>query len=424
MKTYRNLIIFILTLCIIYGFIQRQEIVVVRKNLEKHVTTAAQLGIFFNPANGRTSMSVTKSKRHLTVSHAKPSNSQLITSFKDIYNRLNQNDISDDEFFNLSQEFTKRMLGMEVSEFENLLEEIHTNTDINVNMREFLLQLVFDAFSNTNPESAFIHCANTSDPFQDKQKNYLHATSMLYNWIEDNPANCFKWIKENTEKLRESISDEFKNGLIYEIARVNPQVALQLVNDLDLEKLDHALTSIVSFSMTSEQWKESLSVVRGHIAGISDMSEKNRLTTKIFQSFMVNAAKTGFETGTQYIDQSTFTNEELIGFSGSFVNSTKPGEQSKWVEWIGNRLPTKQADHVIQSIINKWTFSDYVSAGNWLRSLPDGSTRTSAVQAYAKTIAGYTPSIAMEWAWTLPNSEDRQSLISYISQLRHEGDPK
>jgi hypothetical protein len=110
------------------------------------------------------------------------------------------------------------------------------------------------------------------------------------------------------------------------------------------------------------------------------------------------------------------------GLSGA-GGSAQSGEAGRWMELVGMNLPTEQAHELIQNLVKSWTQNDYIAAGQWLTSMPDGPTKNSAVRSYAATVARYDPECACQWAMNLPPGNDRDVTLNRIYQNLPKDDP-
>ncbi|MGJ8634795.1 MAG: hypothetical protein ACSHX7_12830, partial [Luteolibacter sp.] len=75
-------------------------------------------------------------------------------------------------------------------------------------------------------------------------------------------------------------------------------------------------------------------------------------------------------------------------------------------------------------MIRNWTLRDYESAGKWLTTFPEGTTKNTAIRSYAETISNYEPETAAQWAMTLPPGNDRDYTLNAIHRNWPKDDPE
>ncbi|MEM0898224.1 MAG: hypothetical protein AAGJ79_15230 [Verrucomicrobiota bacterium] len=70
-----------------------------------------------------------------------------------------------------------------------------------------------------------------------------------------------------------------------------------------------------------------------------------------------------------------------------------------------------------------WTATDPTAAGNWINQLEDGSLRENAKYAFAQSLAAEEPEIALAWADSLEDQEDRRDTVLTIYEDWLDADP-
>jgi hypothetical protein len=101
--------------------------------------------------------------------------------------------------------------------------------------------------------------------------------------------------------------------------------------------------------------------------------------------------------------------------AGGIDNNTIGKDRQGWFDWMDRNLPDDLRDARMERIISDWTEHDFMAAGEWLLSAPDGGwMKAVAVPAYVKTVAPVDPANAEAWAVTLPTGEERESLLNAI----------
>ena len=81
---------------------------------------------------------------------------------------------------------------------------------------------------------------------------------------------------------------------------------------------------------------------------------------------------------------------------------------------MASHLPESAMRDNVDNLIGQWTQQDYLAAGRWLTAAPEGPAKQAAVSTYAGTVAEYEPKVAVQWADTLPEGEQRRRTYETI----------
>lgn len=77
-------------------------------------------------------------------------------------------------------------------------------------------------------------------------------------------------------------------------------------------------------------------------------------------------------------------------------------------------MKTRTVGLYLIALITYWTRCDHAAFAEWINSLPEGTTRTTAVKAFIKQVATIDPQAARQWAQTLPPGTERDSAIRLL----------
>jgi hypothetical protein len=248
------------------------------------------------------------------------------------------------------------------------------------------------------------------------------VSSSLAKWAKEDPMAALEWVKKNSAKFPDLITDETKRGLISGTAKQDPKLAFKLIAELGIKEPQQAISNMVRAAKTPEERTTTLIALREHLATLTDEKTKNELSNDAVENFAYSIAKEGFDSSTRWIAESNFTAAEIESFVQGIYVSEGSDENGKWVVWIGDHLPPEKADDRISIIVGNWTRNDYQAAGKWLATVADGPTKNTAIRSYAETIAQYEPATAAQWALTLPPGKDRDSTLNRIYRNWPESD--
>lgn len=123
-----------------------------------------------------------------------------------------------------------------------------------------------------------------------------------------------------------------------------------------------------------------------------------------------------FETATSWIAGQNFSAEECDQLVRDLPEDATIEQSGEWIHWMTDRLPPGKLGARVERLIESWATEDYIAVAKWLDWEPEGPAKTAAVGAYAKTVAGYDPQAAAQWAMTMPEGPQRQNTLKRIYQ--------
>ncbi|MGL5020235.1 MAG: hypothetical protein ACRDBP_19015, partial [Luteolibacter sp.] len=268
--------------------------------------------------------------------------------------------------------------------------------------------------SNDHPQTALALFTESADLFTEGGMGNHVISSSLAKWAKDDPLAAVEWVKNNSAKFPDLITDDAKRGLISGTAAQDPRLAFKLIGELGIKEISQSINGIILAAKTPEERTTTLTALREHLATITDEKARTELSANAVRRFANNLVEAGFDAGARWIAESDFSPTELESFASALPGSAKSGETGKWIEWVGEKLPPDKADDRIENLVNNWTSNDYQAAGKWLATAPDGPTKNTAIRSYAITVSEYEPATAAQWALTLPPGNDRDQTLKTI----------
>ena len=124
---------------------------------------------------------------------------------------------------------------------------------------------------------------------------------------------------------------------------------------------------------------------------------------------------------------STVTDVKRFDLLGTqFVTAWSGEDPVATARWLdGGLVLQNEAFHRKAALIlaSQWTAADPPAAGEWINQLQDGSLRENAKFAFAQSIAGAEPEIALAWADAIDDEADRRETILGIYEQWLTNDP-
>lgn len=413
--------ILILLLAALFGFHGHQRLFTVRENHDKLVASANQLGISIDPSRPDTLVRITKREREDKEADAKAAAVEFIAYAREMEANQEKGGTADEAQQKRKMEILDRMMSLDSAQLKILIAELRAAKDLKDSTRQGLLNRSLKMLAQDSPQAALALLTEPSDLF--KGSGSLIISPSLAQWAKDDPLAALEWVRNNSAKFPDLITDEAKRGLISGTAIQDPKLAFKLIGELGLEDPSSVVTRIAAAARTPEQRTATLAALREHLANLKDEKARKDLSRSAIYGFAQNISKEGFDSSSQWITSARFTPAELESLAGGLYSSIKNGENGRWIEWIGENLPPQKAADKIDFMVYDWTVNDFQAAGNWINSVPDGPTKNTAIRSYAETVSSYEPETAAQWALTLPPGKDRDSTLNKIYQNWPKDDP-
>jgi hypothetical protein len=418
--------IVILLFAALFGIPNQQRLTSIRESHAKLVAAAAQQGISIDSSNADDPVRITKRERENREADAKLAAAEFIAFAKEMEAMQEEGGTPDEAMQKRILEIIDRMMSLDPAQLKILIAEVRAARDLKDETRQNLIGFSIMTLSNDHPQAALALFTESSDLFKENGMGAQVVSSSLAKWAKEDPLAALEWVKKNSTKFPDLITDEAKRGLISGTAAQDPRLAFKLIGELGQQGSGQAISSIVSAAKTPEERTATLVALREHLATLPDEKSRNAAAgpaISAIASLARGVAQQGFAAGTQWITKANLTPTELESFASGLPGSIKGDENGKWIEWLGEKLPPKGADQNINNLVRSWTRNDYQAAGKWLSTAADGPTKNTAIRSYAVTIAEYEPATAAQWALTLPPGKDRDETLNNIYQNWPKDDP-
>ena len=98
------------------------------------------------------------------------------------------------------------------------------------------------------------------------------------------------------------------------------------------------------------------------------------------------------------------------------------GDHAAAAAWAAG-LTGKSRDRALLSVAKEWAAADPETAGQWLQTLPNDTTRASATEAYIATAMKSHPDLAAGWLSAIPDDAKRNKLTQQVTRQWLQKDP-
>jgi hypothetical protein len=415
--------ILILLLAALFGWQNHQRLATVRESHAKLVADATRVGISIDPSHSDDPVRVTKRERENKEVDAKAAAVEFIAFAREMEAMEKKGGPPDEAQQKRIMDIMDRMMSLDSAQLKILIAEVRAAKDLKDETRQGLIGFSIMTLASDHPQAALALFTESSDIMKGEGIGEHVVSSALAKWAKDDPLGALEWVRKNSAKFPDLITDQAKRGLISGAAAQDPKLAFKLIGELGIKEAYQGISSIMSAAKTPVERTSTLTALREHLATLKDEKAKTELSSNAMSNLASSVAREGFDAGTKWVAEANFTPAELESFADGLQGSAKSDENGKWIEWIGEKLPPDKAANNIQNLVSNWTRNDYQAAGKWLGTAPEGVTKNTAIRSYAETVSKYEPETAAQWAMTLPPGKDRDQTLRNIYHNLPKDDP-
>jgi hypothetical protein len=415
MKFPIALALLILLVAGLFGISNQQQLATVRESHAKLAAAAAQLGISIDPSKPHDPIRSTKRERENKQASAQSVANEFIAFAKEMEASEKKGEQPDEAQQKRIMALMDRLMSLDITQLKFLITAVQAAKELKDETRQNLVGFSIMTLANDHPQAALTLFTESPDLLKDSRMGSYIPSSSLTQWATQDPTAALEWVKNNSAKFPDLITNDVKTGLISGTATQDPKLAFKLIGELGLKDANSSISSIIHSATSPEERTATLTALREHLASITDEKTRTELADRAISDFTSDLIKSGFAASTQWIEKSNFTPAELVSFADGLYN-LKGDENRQWIQWVGEKLPPEKADNQVRDLVRTWTQNDYQAAGKWLSTAADGPTKNSAISSYAETVSKYEPTTAAQWALTLPPGKDRDKTLRRISQ--------
>jgi hypothetical protein len=269
--------------------------------------------------------------------------------------------------------------------------------------------------ANDQPESA-IALATESTGIKGMEDMLGHTVSTsLGKWAEKDPLAAMEWVRKNSEKHANLITEETKAAILAGAAKQDPKLALSMVNDLGLNE-PRVADGLVRSARSAEERTALLQTLR-------DGKDQNDLTKTTLSALGGQLTNDGFESSQAWLSSAKLSKDETLSVAQGISSWQAGPDSGKWIEWMDGKVPDDTLKQKTDELVQQWTRTDYKAAGEWIGTLKNGTAKNSAIKSFAKTVAPYEPEAATQWANSLPDGKERDELLETIGKTKKKDAP-
>lgn len=375
MKASVSISLLILAIGTALGLHDRQQLATLRTTRERLMVEAGKLGV--SPDAGR----ITKRVRSDQAASAKLTLAEVIQLAKEMEG-LNALSGQNQQAVNALQlRIIEGLTAWDSAGLKSLLSEIQTNPEVSQAARMMLGYSCVTVLANDYPQAALEIYTSSPELFTGGGDGMGLVCTSLASWARNDLAAAIGWLQKNPQPF----SDYAKSGIISAVAEQDPHHAFQLIAELEMKESNQAAWSIVNSAKTFEEKSSALSGLREYLTTIPDEKLRDQYGKSYLSMMAGHMDREGIEAITRWISESKLSPKELDPFLDGLVNTTSGSEAGRWIEWMRQSLPAKQADRRIENLVHQWISNDYQAAAQWARTLPAGKDRDDTLQSIYRT---------------------------------------
>ena len=237
----------LLILAIAASFVwhDHQRLVIVR---EKHIELTAEaerLGISIDPENPSNGPRITKHQRADREADARLAAIEFIAFAKEMEATQKKGEQPDEAMQERILTFMDRMMSLDSSQIKILIAEVRAATDLKNETRQGLIGFSIMTLASDHPQAALALFTESSDLMEEGFMGQHVISSSLSKWASDDPMAALEWVRKNSKKFPDLITDDAKRGLITGAANQDLKLAFSLIGELDFKESNNGVSNIM-----------------------------------------------------------------------------------------------------------------------------------------------------------------------------------
>jgi hypothetical protein len=320
----------------------------------------------------------------------------------------------DEGFQKQIMETIARFMELSPAQIKAVIAEMKDSPDLDDEMRRNLIGFSIMMLANEQPEAAIAIYTESSDIKGLGDMGSQVVRTALGKWGEKDPLAAMEWVRKNSEKHSDVITEETKAAILAGAAKQDPKLALGMVDDLGLKEEHRVAEGLARSARTTEERNALLQTLR-------DEKTQGDLSKATLRSLGGQLTNEGFESSQAWLSSAKLSDNETQAIAEGISSWQAGADTGKWLEWMNGKVPEETLKQKTDDLVQQWTRGDYKAAGEWIGTLSDGTAKSAAIKSFAKTVAPYEPEAAEQWANSLPAGKERDELLE---QIRDKKEPK
>lgn len=410
MKLPLALTIIILAAGSFWGMREHSALTTLRERHRRVVEEAAALGLPADASIQFFPTKVSKREREDSTRKVRDFADKLVAFAKQLEEMEKSGEQPDQEQQKRIMDMIEGMLSLNGDELKILIAEMRGRTDISDEMRKNMIGFSVIMLAQEHPETALALFTESSDLMEDNPMSKHVLSAALTQWAKDQPLAAVEWIKKNSVKHKELVTDDAKEAVIAGAAKNDFGLAFQLADELKLnEDKASVISTLLQSADTPERQSEFLAAIRKQAEAMTDKKKAEGFLKSGVSQLLSKVSASGFHASMEWLKTANLSADETWGLSSGLHYHQTKADTGKWLDWMASQpADERHSKDTTRDLVQNWTANDYKAAGEWLAKSPAGPLKETATLSYLETVAPYDPDVAAQWAGTLP--ADKQAV--------------
>jgi hypothetical protein len=253
MKLPITLTVIILAAGSFWGVKEGRTLTTLREEHRRVVHEAAMLGVSTDPSKPFVPTKATKRQREDGTRKAKDFAETLVAFAKEMKEMEKSGKQPDEAMQKRIMEMVDGMLSLNGEELKILIAEMRSRTDLDDEMRKNMIGFSIMMLAQQHPQTALAIFTESSDLLEDNPMSKHVLSSALTQWAKDQPLEAVEWIKKNSEKHKDLVTDDAKRAVIAGAARKDFGLAFQLAAEIKMSAQDGSLLHTMARAATTPE---------------------------------------------------------------------------------------------------------------------------------------------------------------------------
>jgi len=350
------------------------------------------------------------------IAEAKSFAKELIDFAMKMKEREKSGEPPDEKFQKEIMETLSRFMELSPTQIKTVIEEFKDSPALDDEMRRNIVGFAIMMLANDQPEAAIAIYTESADMKGLGNMGQHVITSALGKWAEKDPLAAMEWVRKNSEKHANLITEDTKTVILAGAAKQDPKLALGMVNDLGLKEPHQVANGLIGSARSAEERTALLQTLRAD----KEQADVTKYTLNALGGKLTNE---GFEASQAWLSSAKLSKEETLSVAQGISSWQAGADSGKWIEWMDGKVPDDTLKQKTDELVQQWTRNDYKAAGEWIGTLETGTAKNSAIKSFARTVAPYEPEAATQWANSLPEGKERDELLEAINKTQKKHAP-
>jgi hypothetical protein len=420
MKLPLALTVIILAAGSFWGVREHSALTTLRERHRQVVDEAAALGVSTDAAKPFSPTKASKREREDSTLKVRDFSDKLVAFAKQMEEMEKSGEQPDQEQQKRIMDIIDGMLSLNGDELKILIAELRGRSDISDEMRKNMIGFSIIMLAQQHPQTALALFTESSDLMEDNPMSEHVLSSALTQWAKDQPLAAVEWIKKNSGKHKELVTEEAKRAVIAGAAKNDFSLAFQLADELMPGVNDGStLSAMLQSAETPERKAELLAAIRKQASSIKDKAESDKFLKSGTMRLFSKVSGSGFDKTMNWLKTANLSEDDAINLAEGLHYEHTKADTGKWLDWMAARSADgNKNESATRNLVRNWTEQDYKAAGEWLAKSHAGPLKETATLSYLETVAPYDPEVATQWAGTLPADKQAAAMMNIHEALQ------